>query len=64
MSDSKVSDLTAHATATTDDEMYIVDISEALAASRSKKVTFAALLNRIVVNNDQIICNNDQIVIL
>jgi len=64
MSDSKVSDLTAHATATTDDELYIVDISEATDADKSKKVTFGALMARIVVNNDVVVCNNDEIVIL
>jgi len=64
MSDSKVSDLTACTDATVDDELYIVDVSEAADADKSKKVNFNALLARIVTNDDQIVCNEDEIVIL
>jgi len=62
MADSKVSDLTVHATAVDEDEMYIVDISEATAADRSKKVTFGALMARIVVNDGAVVCNDGEIV--
>lgn len=47
-----------------DDILYVTDISEALAADRSKKITFGALLGRIVVNNDVVVCNRDTIVTL
>jgi len=64
MSDSKVSDLTACTDPTVDDELYLVDVSEAADADKSKKVTFTTLMSRIVVNDDEIVCNNDEIVIV
>jgi len=64
MSDSKVSDLTGCTDPTVDDELYLVDVSEAADADKSKKVTFAMLMSRVVVNDDEIVCNNDEIVIV
>jgi len=47
-----------------DDILYVTDISEALAADRSKKITFGELLGRVVVNKDVVVCNKDTIVTL
>jgi len=64
MSDSKVSDLTACTDADVDDELYIVDVSEAADADKSKKVTFNAFMARIVCIDDAVVCVDDEIVIL
>lgn len=64
MSDSKVSDFTTCTDPTVDDILYIVDVSAATVAARTKKVTFNGLLARIVINDDEIVCNDDEIVIL
>lgn len=64
MPDEQISLYTTCADPVADDILYLVDISETLAADRSKKITFGALLGRIVVNNDVVVCNRDTIVTL
>ena len=64
MADEQVSLYTTCTDRVADDILYLVDISEALAADRSKKITFGALLGRVVVNKDVVVCNKDTIVTL
>ena len=64
MADDNVSDFSTCTDPVADDILYLVDISEALPANRSKKITFGALLGRVVVNKDVVVCNKDTIVTL
>jgi hypothetical protein len=47
MADRKISDLTALTTPVSGDFLPIVDISEAAAASKNKKITYSDFLNNI-----------------
>lgn len=62
MADEQVSLYTTCTDPVAADILYLVDISEALAADRSKKITFGALMARIVVNDGAVVCNNGDIV--
>jgi hypothetical protein len=63
MADDNVSDFTTCTDPVADDILYLVDISEATAANRSKNITFGALMARIVVNDGAVVCNNGEVVI-
>ena len=64
MPDAPVSEYSTCTDPVAEDILYLVDISEAAAADRTKKITFGALLGRVVVNKDVVVCNKDTIVTL
>jgi len=62
MADDSVSGFDACTDPVAGDLLYLVDISEAAAADRSKYITFGALMARIIVNAGAVVCNDGEIV--
>lgn len=63
MADSTLSGLTGEAPAKANLILYAVDPDEPVAADRSKKIEFGALMDSLVTHNGEIIVNNGNVVI-